>query len=126
MIHLRRPTTRADLVVGVVLGVASLSLYVKTLAPTLLTADAAEFQLACHTLGIAHPTGYPLYLMLGWLWSHLVLLGDVAYRINMLSAVFAASAVGLLYVLVVKVLRTVTESLPHAPCRAAPTARCWK
>jgi hypothetical protein len=68
-------------------------------------ADPAEFQLACYTLGIAHPTGYPLYLILGWLWSHLVAVGDAAYRVNLLSAVFAACATGLFYLLVLRVLR---------------------
>jgi hypothetical protein len=105
MTSLRRLSTRTDLVVALLLGCASLLLYVKTLAPTLLMADAAEFQLACYTLGIAHPTGYPLYLILGWLWSHLVPLGDAAYRVNLLSAAFAASAVALAYPLVLQVLR---------------------
>jgi hypothetical protein len=104
----RRGSARADGAIATLLGVGVFALYVKTLAPTLLMADAAEFQLACYTLGIAHPTGYPLYTMVGWLWSHLVPLGDAAYRVNLLSAVFAASCVGLLYLL----LRGVRSALP--------------
>lgn len=119
MTSLRRVSTRTDLVVAVVLGSASLLLYVKTLAPTLLMADGAEFQLACSTLGIAHPTGYPLYLILGWLWSHLVPLGDAAYRVNLLSAVSAASAVALLYSLTLKVLRGAFQGPSEALLRAA-------
>ena len=59
-----RLAKRVDVVVAFLLGLASCGLYVKTVAPTLLMADPAEFQLACYTLGIAHPTGYPLYLSL--------------------------------------------------------------
>lgn len=108
----------ADEIIAVVVGAATFALYVNALAPTLLTADAAEFQLACNVLGIAHPTGYPLYLMLGWLWSHLVPLGDAAYRINLLSALFAALAVGLLYPLILLVLETAVDSLSRRSVRA--------
>jgi hypothetical protein len=105
-----RLTSRTDLVVAVLLGLASLALYVKTAAPTLLMADPAEFQLACYTLGIAHPTGYPLYLIVGWLWSHLLPFGDAAYRVNLLSAGFAASAVGFFYPLALSVLRRALQT----------------
>src|SRR5207302_1906713 len=45
-------------------------------------------------LGIPHPTGYPLYTLLGKLWS-LLPVGDIAYRINLSSAVYLAAATGL-------------------------------
>jgi hypothetical protein len=106
----QRLTRRVDLVIAVLLGLLSLAVYVKTSAPTLLMADPAEFQLACYTLGIAHPTGYPLYLMVGWLWSHLLPLGDPAYRINLLSAAFAACAVGLFYAVALSVQRRALQT----------------
>jgi hypothetical protein len=81
-------------------------------------ADAAEFQLAAHTLGIAHPTGYPLYLILSWLWSHLLPFGDPAFRVNLLSAVFASAAAGLCYLLVLRVLRGTLQGAPGALLRA--------
>lgn len=81
------------------LSLAALALYVFTLAPTVATVfdDSLEFQVVLPTLGIAHPTGYPLYTLLGWLLSRLVPLGDPAYRVNLLSAVAAVAAVGVLY-----------------------------
>ncbi|HEM62095.1 MAG TPA: DUF2723 domain-containing protein, partial [Chloroflexi bacterium] len=112
------PSSRADVVIAALLGVGCFALYVKTLAPTVLMADPAEFQLACYTLGLAHPTGYPLYLIVGWLWSHVVYLGDAAYRTNLLSAVFAASGVGLFYLLVLPVLRGTLHERPGAVLRA--------
>jgi hypothetical protein len=81
-------------------------------------ADAAEFQFASYLLGIAHPTGYPLYLMLGWLWSHLFPLGDAAFRINLLSAVFAALATALLYALILEVLRSTLQGVRTSLVRA--------
>ena len=115
---IHRLAGRVDVVVAFFLSLVSFGLYVKTIAPTLLMADPAEFQLACYTLGIAHPTGYPLYLILGWLWSHLLPLGDAAYRVNLLSAAFAALAAGLLYVLVLKVLRGTVQGPSPALLRA--------
>ena len=115
---IHRLAKRVDVVVAFLMGLVSFGLYVKMVAPTLLMADPAEFQLACYTLGIAHPTGYPLYLILGWLWSHLLLLGDAAYRVNLLSAAFAASAAGLLYLLVLKVLREALQGPSAALLRA--------
>jgi hypothetical protein len=118
MIPIRHRPERADVLLGSALALASFCLYVKTLAPTLLMADPAEFQLACYTLGIPHPTGYPLYLILGWLWSHLVPIGDAAYRVNLLSAVFAACATGLLYLLLLRVLRGTLHGPSGALLRA--------
>src|SRR5450759_4703222 len=54
----------------------------------------AEMQKAPPALDIAHPTGYPTYVLLGKLWSFLPI-GSVAFRMNLLSAVYAAVAVGL-------------------------------
>ncbi len=68
---------------------ASLILYLSTLAPTVLPADSGEFQIVSHLLGIAHPPGYPLYTVLGKL-ATLIPVGDVAYRVNLLSAVSSA------------------------------------
>ncbi|MCS7221741.1 MAG: DUF2723 domain-containing protein [Anaerolineae bacterium] len=78
---------------GLVAGV----LYLRTLAPGLLFGDAGEFQVAAWIGGLAHPTGYPLYLILGWIWTHLLPLQSPAWRMNLLSALCGASAVGLVY-----------------------------
>src|SRR5256885_17261742 len=76
------------------LGGGTAALYLATLAPGLGgTVDSAEFQQAAYSLAIVHPTGYPLYLLLARLWITLLPLGDVAWRVNLLSAVCAVAAV---------------------------------
>jgi hypothetical protein len=70
--------------------------YVRTVAPTVGQYDTFEFQVLSYQLGIAHPTGYPLYVLLGKLFT-LLPIGNIAYRVNLSSAAFAASAVALLY-----------------------------
>lgn len=74
-------------------------LYAATAAPSVATVfdDSLEFQLVLPTLGIAHPTGYPLYTLLGWLFTRVIPAGDAAWRANLFSAVAAAACVGFLF-----------------------------
>lgn len=67
----------------------SLLLYVLTAAPTVYNLDSAEFSTAVATGGIVRATGYPLYLVLGKLWTFLPV-GDIGYRLNLFSAVCGA------------------------------------
>jgi hypothetical protein len=85
--------------------VLGLGLYVHTLAPTVLPSNSGEFQFVADVLGIAHPPGFPLYTMLGKLFT-LIPVGDVAYRVNLMSAFFAA----LTLALVSRTVRRVTGS----------------
>lgn len=89
-----------DYTLALLLGAGGLIVYVLTLAPTVveLFTDSLEFQLVCYQLGIAHPTGYPLYTLLGKLFTFLPV-GDVAYRVNLLSAVAGAAAWPAMYAL---------------------------
>jgi hypothetical protein len=77
-----------------------------------LEADGGEFQFVPWLPGLAHPTGYPLYVLLGWLWTHLLPLGEVAWRMNLLSAMLAALAVGLTYAVA---RQLIDHTLPDAP-----------
>lgn len=65
--------------------------YLHTLAPSVadIFSDSLEMQLVAYRLGIAHPTGYPLYTLLGKAFT-LLPIGNVAYRVNLLSAFFGA------------------------------------
>ena len=76
-----------------------LGLYVATLAPTVVTLfdDSLEFQVVLPTFAIAHPTGYPLYTLLGWLTTLVTPFGDAAFRANLFSALAASAAVVVLY-----------------------------
>jgi hypothetical protein len=79
-------------------GIGFLILYSITAAPSLVTFfdDSLEFQLVGPTFGIAHPSGYPLYIILGGLWSRLLFpIGNWAWRMNLFSALTGAAAVGL-------------------------------
>jgi len=79
-----------------IVGGISLLVYLLTLQRTIGRADTFEFQVTAPVLGVAHPTGYPLYILLGKLFS-LLPIGLVAARVNAASAVFAAIAAGVVF-----------------------------
>ena len=83
-------------------GLGTFLVYLRTLAPTVATNDAARFQIAAPVLGTGHPTGYPTFILLGKLFTFLPV-GDPAYRLNLMAAVFGAGVAALL-VLVVREL----------------------
>ncbi|MDE3090523.1 MAG: DUF2723 domain-containing protein, partial [Chloroflexota bacterium] len=85
-----------DFALGCLLALGTFVLYAQTLVPAVLDGDQGEFQFMLPALGIPHPTGFPLYVLLGHIWSWLPV-GSLAYRINLFSAFFAALTVGALY-----------------------------
>jgi hypothetical protein len=83
---------RAALIVGVIL----LVVYIMSLAPTVTYWDAGEFQSAIKTLGIPHPPGTPLYILIGNVWAKILSPAiSFAASVNLLSAVCTAVACGL-------------------------------
>jgi hypothetical protein len=71
-----------------------LMLYGATAAPGVQGGDSGEFQFVGYILGIPHPPGYPLYALVSKLWTLVFPFGEVAGRMNLLSAMFAAAALG--------------------------------
>ncbi len=78
---------------------ASLLLYAATLSPDVLGGDPGEAQFVPYVLGIMHYTGYPLYTLLGKLWTYVPPFGNVAYRMNLLSACAASITIALVYLI---------------------------
>jgi len=93
---------RVDRRLAILLFALSLGVYTRTLAPGLLFGDPGEFHFAAWRFGLAHPTGYPLYLLLGGAWQHLAALfgADPAFSLNLFSALLAATTVALFYLAV--------------------------
>lgn len=89
---------RRDAAIGAALVAAAFVLYAATLLPGVGYGDTAELQRVGPTLGLAHITGYPLYTLLGWGWSHLPLGGTPAWRMNLFSAAAASMSTGVIYV----------------------------
>jgi len=84
---------------------AALLLYSWTLAPTVTLVDSGELIVVAHGLGVAHPPGFPLWVVLAHLAS-LVPVGNVAMRVNFSSAIFAALASAMLTLVVAELMIT--------------------
>ena len=107
-----RPPYRAALIVCLVV----LAGYIASLAPTVTFWDAGEFIAATKILGIPHPPGTPLFVLMGHVWATLLPIGAWEYRTNLLSASFSAAAAGAWFLVV-------HESLAGA--KGAEGARDW-
>ncbi len=88
-------------------GLIAVALAAWRLMPGVGFWDTAEFQTVPPILGTAHPTGYPTYVILGWL-SSIALgpAGDAAFRMNLLSAI----VVGVAAAITVDLVRLLTGS----------------
>src|SRR3954454_12975576 len=95
-----RPTYRAALAVSI----ATLVLYLLTLAPSTAMWDKSEYIAAEYTLGLPHPPGNPLFVIIGRVFSILPIASTVAVRINILAAICSAVSAGMWFLITERVL----------------------
>ena len=91
-----KPLDRTDIRMFGLIFIIGLAAYVRTLAPGLLPGDSGEFQILAHRLGHAHTTGYNVYLILAKV-ATFIPVGDMAYRVNLFSALMAALTLANVY-----------------------------
>ncbi len=92
-------------------------LYLASLAPDLGAIDSGELGAVCARLGVAHPTGYPLYTLLGRCAVLLIPTAPTILRLNLLSAVCAASAAGFACALFRRILLRIRPSADRSRAR---------
>ena len=86
--------TRGDVLAGLFTGLVAFAVYAWTAAPNVTLLDSGEFITAAEHFGVPHPTGYPLWTLLTWIFL-LLPLGNAAWEVAIFSGVCAALAVGL-------------------------------
>lgn len=107
------PKTRASLCLCVLTFLVPLAIYVCTMAPTVYGLDSAELTTGAYTLGIVHSPGAPTYMLLGHLFSKIPL-GDVGFRLNLLSVLFGAATALVIYRIARELLFSVAAALVAA------------
>jgi len=75
-----------------------------TLAPTVTLWDAGEFITAAKVLGVPHPPGTPLFVLVGHVWAAVFAIGGYAWRLNFMSACFSAAGAGCLFLVAHRLL----------------------
>ena len=76
-------------------------LYFKTMAPTVSLWDCGEFIATSIIMGIPHPPGTPLYLIIGNFFSQIPILSDLGARVNIISPIASALSIMFLYMIIV-------------------------
>lgn len=90
---------------AVAVFVVVLSGYLLTLAPTVTFWDAGEFIATAKILGIPHPPGTPLFVLLAHVWADLLPIGAYAFRTNLMTAVFSAASAAFFFLVAAEGLR---------------------
>ena len=96
---------RTHLAAALLVLLGSFIVYLKTMAPTLSFWDCGEFIAVSAILGIPHPPGSPLYVLIGRIFSLLPLFDDISARVNLLSAVSSSFTALFCYLCGVRILR---------------------
>ncbi len=103
---------RPQVLIALGVFVVSLSVYVRTLAPTISFWDCGEFITCSHIVGIPHQPGTPLYVLVGRVFD--IIFGSsgldtpamrTAWAVNFMSAVFSALAIALVYLIALDISR---------------------
>jgi hypothetical protein len=72
------------------IAIVTFIIYISTLCPTVSFIDSGELSAVAYTLGIAHPTGYPLFSLIGWVFVHLPLGLRPIYQLNLMAAILCS------------------------------------
>lgn len=102
-----------DIATALTAGLLAGIVYWQGAAPGVLPGDSGELQFAAWLAGLPHPTGYPLYMLLGWAWSHglgVLGLASPAAAMNLLSAALGGLAVALATLFFLALTETLTET----------------
>ncbi|MCK4966500.1 DUF2723 domain-containing protein, partial [bacterium] len=95
---------RETKVLAVVTFILSFFTYLSTIAPTVAFWDCGEFTACAYIMGIPHPPGAPLFMLLGRVFSFIPW-GDVAFRVNLISVFASAFTVMLLFLIIVRLMQ---------------------
>ena len=95
---------RLNRIFAAVALIISFLVYLLTMADTVPYWDSGEFIATSYILGVPHPPGSPLYLIIGRVFSMLPFNPDIAFRVNLISPVVSALAVMYLYLSTVKLI----------------------
>ena len=90
--------------VGLGIFIVSFLTYWRCLAPTTSFWDCGEFIACSYLLGVPHPPGAPLYLLVGRLFSMIPFAHDIGYRVNLFSALASALTITLVYLTILRLI----------------------
>lgn len=91
--------------ISLLISVFTFIIYFLGVSPSIFGGDSGDIILAAYFGGVAHPSGYPLNSIIGWFFTHLPIGMSVAYRANLMMAVFESLIVGLAFLTIYKLTK---------------------
>lgn len=88
---------KKNLIIAIVLTFATFLSYVSGLTSSVFGGDSGDIILSAFYAGVAHPPGYPLNSLIGWFFARLPYEATIAYKVNLMQAVFMSFSVGFLF-----------------------------
>ncbi|MCX6155768.1 MAG: DUF2723 domain-containing protein [Candidatus Kapabacteria bacterium] len=89
--------TNVPFLIGLAVFILLSGLYLVTMTPDLSFTDSGELAGACYSLGVAHPTGYPLFIILGHIWIKLAYFLSPIKAMNAFAAICTAASAAVFY-----------------------------
>ena len=102
------------MIVFFVLIIAVFLTYFIGISPSVYGGDSGDVILASWFGGVAHPPGYPLNTLIGWLFTHLPYSATVAFKANLMAALLQAIAVGLVFLIIEKLTKNIYVGITTA------------
>jgi len=96
--------SRLNRIFAFVVFIISFLVYLRTVAPTTSFWDCGEFITCSHILGVPHPPGAPLYILVGRIFSMVPFVQDIGMRVNIISALASAITVVFTYLIIVRLI----------------------
>ncbi len=90
-------SNRISIYCNIAIFIISFVVYSITLAPAVSFTDSGELAAVASTLGIAHPTGYPLFSIIGYFWTLIPLPFSNIVKLNILSALLSSASIVLFF-----------------------------
>ena len=103
---------KLSLFLSIFVFLVSFVAYMKTMAPTASFWDCGEFIACSYILGIAHPPGTPLFVLIGRVFTLIPLFGEIAARVNFISVLSSSLSVWLAFLLMVKLINSWQKAEP--------------
>ena len=82
--------------------IVSTLVYLRTVAPTTSFWDCGEFIACSYILGVPHPPGAPLYILVGRLFSMIPFASDIGLRVNIISSLASSITIMLVYLIIIR------------------------
>ena len=95
---------RMNVIIGGLVTLASFLIYLRTIAPTTSFWDCGEFIACSYILGVPHPPGAPVFLLVGRVFTMIPFASDIGFRVNLISAITSSLTVLFCYLIIVRVV----------------------